>query len=171
MKQIFFVFLVLLVIAMLLIMATCIFYLTNIINDTRMDIQDMKRQLDESKAFREEIRQFLDRLGIDEFKTTAYSPHDDRNGLNSWRPKLASRSYSPRTRTGTIPRPGTAAVDPKVIPLGTKLWVEGYGFARAEDTGELVKGKHIDLYVPNFDEAVKYGKQRKKVMWLEGNDD
>jgi len=57
------------------------------------------------------------------------------------------------TATGTKPRriPGggkwsTVAVDPKVIPLGTKLWVEEYGYAIAEDVGGAVKGNIIDLF-------------------------
>lgn len=57
------------------------------------------------------------------------------------------------TATGTVPRRksdgdrwSTAAVDPTVIPLGSKLWIEGYGFAIAEDVGGAVKGNIIDLF-------------------------
>ncbi|WDC85051.1 3D domain-containing protein [Caloramator sp. mosi_1] len=56
-----------------------------------------------------------------------------------------------RTATGTFARRdedgySTVAVDPKVIPLGTKLYIPGYGFAIAEDTGGAIKGNKIDLY-------------------------
>ena len=44
-----------------------------------------------------------------------------------------------RTATGTYPRRGTIAVDPDVIPLGTKLYVPGYGYGVAEDTGGAVQ--------------------------------
>lgn len=57
------------------------------------------------------------------------------------------------TFTGTKPRRNsdgskwsTVAVDPRVIPLGSKLWIEGYGYAIAEDTGGAVKGSIIDLF-------------------------
>lgn len=57
------------------------------------------------------------------------------------------------TATGTVPRRNSdgsrwssVAVDPSVIPLGSKLWIEGYGFAIAEDVGGAVRGNIIDLF-------------------------
>lgn len=47
------------------------------------------------------------------------------------------------------------AVDPKVIPLGSDVWVEGYGYAVAGDTGGAIKGNIIDLFMPNIDDAYK----------------
>lgn len=51
------------------------------------------------------------------------------------------------------------AVDPRVIPLGTKVYVEGYGYAIAGDTGGAIKGNKIDLYMPTKDAAYKFGRQ------------
>ena len=53
------------------------------------------------------------------------------------------------TRSGQVLRKGIVAVDPKVIPLGTKLYIPGYGFAVAGDTGGGVKGNMIDLGYPD----------------------
>ena len=51
------------------------------------------------------------------------------------------------TFSGYKVRRGLVAVDPKVIPLGTRLYVPGYGYAYAADTGSAIKGKRIDLFV------------------------
>lgn len=59
------------------------------------------------------------------------------------------------------------AVDPSVIPLGSKVHVEGYGYAIAGDTGGAIKGNRIDLYVQNHSDAVAYGRQQIKVTILE----
>ncbi|TYP57576.1 ubiquitin-like domain-containing protein [Thermosediminibacter litoriperuensis] len=64
-----------------------------------------------------------------------------------------------RTATGTMPRVGVVAVDPGVIPLGTELYVEGYGFARAEDTGGSIKGNRIDLFVETESLARRFGRR------------
>lgn len=49
------------------------------------------------------------------------------------------------------------AVDPKVIPLGTKVYVEGYGYATAEDIGGAIKGNRIDIHLPTKKEAYAWG--------------
>ena len=64
-----------------------------------------------------------------------------------------------RTATGTMPRVGVVAVDPNVIPLGTRLYIEGYGFARAEDTGGAIKGDKIDLFLETAEETKRFGRR------------
>jgi 3D (Asp-Asp-Asp) domain-containing protein len=68
------------------------------------------------------------------------------------------------TATGTSARAGrTVAVDPKVIPLGSRIYIEGIGERIAEDVGGAIKGRHIDLYVPSVPEANRFGVQRRIV--------
>lgn len=74
------------------------------------------------------------------------------------------------TYTGMRVRRGIAAVDPKVIPLGTRLYVEGYGFAIAADTGSAIKGYRIDLYHDTYEEAMRYGRRNVKVYILADQD-
>ena len=49
------------------------------------------------------------------------------------------------------------AVDPRVIPLGTRVWVEGYGEAIAADTGGAIKGNKIDVFIPTEGQARQWG--------------
>ena len=58
------------------------------------------------------------------------------------------------------------AVDPNVIPLGSKVWVEGYGYAVAGDTGGAIKGNKIDLFVPNQSDALAFGRKQVKIKVL-----
>ena len=70
------------------------------------------------------------------------------------------------TRLGTPLRYGVVAVDPRVIPLGTKLYIEGYGYAVAEDTGGAIKGNRIDLCFTNKVQANAFGRRNVKVYIL-----
>jgi 3D (Asp-Asp-Asp) domain-containing protein len=72
-----------------------------------------------------------------------------------------------RTKSGTWPAIGTVATDPEVIPLGTKIWVEGYGEAVAEDTGGAVKGNIIDVYLDTESECWQWGRRMVEVRILE----
>ncbi|NLY09068.1 MAG: hypothetical protein GXZ11_04110 [Tissierellia bacterium] len=76
------------------------------------------------------------------------------------------------TASGTVAGPGTVAVDPKVIPLGTKLYVESmdekptYGYATATDTGGAIVGNRIDLWKTSNAEAMEFGRRNVKVYVL-----
>ena len=58
------------------------------------------------------------------------------------------------------------AVDPSVIPLGSKVWVEGYGYAVAGDIGSDIKGDRIDVLVHSNIEAFKWGRKKVRVKVL-----
>ncbi len=72
----------------------------------------------------------------------------------------------PRTATGMVAQRGVVAVDPSLIPLGTRLYIEGYGYAVAGDTGGSIQGRRIDLCYNDYGEAVQFGRQEVKVYLL-----
>jgi 3D (Asp-Asp-Asp) domain-containing protein len=61
---------------------------------------------------------------------------------------------------------GIVAVDPSVIPLGTRLYIPGYGFAIAGDTGGAIHGNRIDLGFDSIGDAVQFGRRLVKVYTL-----
>ncbi|MFD1416461.1 3D domain-containing protein [Oceanobacillus jeddahense] len=65
------------------------------------------------------------------------------------------------------PNAKVIAVDPSVIPLGSEVYVEGYGYATAADTGGAINGNKIDLHVPSQEEAVSFGRQQVNVTIVE----
>ncbi|MHB8125045.1 MAG: 3D domain-containing protein [Desulfitobacteriaceae bacterium] len=70
------------------------------------------------------------------------------------------------TATGKTPRVGLIAVDPKVIPLGSRLYIEGYGYAIAADTGGDIKGNKIDIFLNSERECVEWGRKKTKLFLL-----
>lgn len=87
--------------------------------------------------------------------------------------KRPGDKYYGITASGTQARPGVVAVDPSVIPLGTKLYIESmdgtgsYGYASAEDKGGAIKGNRIDLFYANRSDALKFGRRQVKVYILD----
>lgn len=71
------------------------------------------------------------------------------------------------TATGVKARHGIVAVDPDVIPLGTKVYVQGYGLATAADVGGAIVGNRIDLCMEDDSEAWRFGRRLVKVYVLD----
>ncbi len=72
-----------------------------------------------------------------------------------------------RTKSGVYPYKGAVAVDPAVIPLGTRLYVDGYGYAKALDVGSAIKGNKIDLFFETTKQAYAWGRRSVKVYILD----
>ncbi|AIE60053.1 LysM peptidoglycan-binding and 3D domain-containing protein [Bacillus methanolicus] len=64
------------------------------------------------------------------------------------------------------PNAKVISVDPSVIPLGSRVYVEGYGYATAADTGGAIKGHLIDVFIPSKEQAVQWGRKQVKVTIL-----
>jgi uncharacterized protein YabE (DUF348 family)/3D (Asp-Asp-Asp) domain-containing protein len=92
---------------------------------------------------------------------TAYSP------AGGGKP-VGSPGYG-RTATGVKAEAGhTIAVDPKVIPLGWWVYIDGIGYRRAEDTGGAIKGHKIDVFVSTEAEAIRFGRKRNRTVYIIG---
>lgn len=71
-----------------------------------------------------------------------------------------------RTASGTWPEPGTIAVDPEVIPLGSRVRI-GDRLYIAEDTGRDITGARVDIYFPTQEAALEFGRQEVEVEILD----
>lgn len=72
------------------------------------------------------------------------------------------------TATGTTPKENrTIAVDRNIIPLGSTVYIEGYGYYIAEDTGGAIKGNRIDIFMLDYNKAISLGRPKAKV-WILG---
>lgn len=96
------------------------------------------------------------------FTITAYTA-----GYESTQKKPGQEGYG-ITYSGTTVKEGrTIAADLTVLPVGTRVYIEGVGERTVEDKGGGVKGQHIDLYIADLDEAQDWGKQSKKLYVIE----
>ncbi len=84
---------------------------------------------------------------------TGYSAYDPGN--------------SPYTAMGTPVRYGVIAVDPSVIPLGSRVYIPGYGVAVAEDTGGAIQGNRIDVAFDSHEQALEFGRQNFEVYLMD----
>lgn len=97
---------------------------------------------------------------------TAYS-YSDTFTVTATGYSRMQANLSDYTFTGVLAERGVIAVDPNVIPLGTKVYVEGYGFASCEDTGSAIKGNRIDLCYDTVEECFQWGVRDVTIYILE----
>lgn len=100
-------------------------------------------------------------------------------GMSVWTPegykrytkrmKVSTTAYvatGNKTALGKVPHVGTVAVDPKVIPFYTKMYIPGYGIGTAGDTGGSIKGKIIDLFFDSYSDAIQWGRKDVEIYIL-----
>jgi len=88
---------------------------------------------------------------------TAYTPYPHENGGSGF------------TRMGRRARPGLVAVDPRVIPMGSKIYIKGYGWGVADDTGGKITGHRIDVCMSSRHLATRWGRRKVEVTIYPGN--
>lgn len=93
-------------------------------------------------------------------RSTAYTAGPESTGK-----RPGDKGYG-ITASGMKAQRGVVAVDTRVIPIGTKLYIEGYGYAIAGDTGSAIKGNKIDVFLDSYTDAINYGVRNVDVYVL-----
>ncbi|MDJ0305364.1 3D domain-containing protein [Dehalobacter sp.] len=134
----------------------------NNLNNQLSVVQSLMFSMAENqKNFSKDFYAFTDQWQTGTFKASAYSPLDDKNGLNSWRDgKVMNSGVITAQNINTA-----VSVDPDVIPLGSRVWIQGVGWRTAMDTGGVIKGNLLDIPMQTFDQAMEYGRQDVLVVW------
>ena len=114
----------------------------------------------------EETEEITDKYIAVNAIVTAYAPYDNKSGI-------CNDGTSDTTATGTKPKYGTLAADPKRIPYGTQIYIEGYGFGVVEDTGSALRNDkeniRIDVFMDTYEEAIKWGRKEITICIKEGD--
>ncbi len=113
---------------------------------------------------------YLTEVDANEFEAAPVTPAraaPTAASARSFAAKLTAYAHGTRTASGTPVRWGVVAVDPRVIPLGSRIMIEGYdNVFIAEDTGGGVRGNHVDIYFPDLASAIRFGVQTRTVNVL-----
>lgn len=98
--------------------------------------------------------------------TTTTAPPATRRSLGTFKATCygAFEGYGGRTASGEQSGPGSIAVDPTRIPMGTKLYVEGYGPGHANDVGGAIKGARVDVWFRTAAECRAWGLRSVEVF-------
>ena len=137
------------------------------LNQLRREVHEQRRNADRSSL----ALATLSRSHQNMLSATTVSPSV---GTKSWGRRFTVTKYLPTSpaygkfntgRTSTWmkadPNARIVAVDPKVIPYGSWIWIEGLGWYQAQDCGAWIKGFRLDVLTATEKEALEYGKQER----------
>ena len=86
--------------------------------------------------------------------------------IHSYGPKKGKRKIVGMTASGIMAHMGTIAADTKLFPMGTIMYIEGYGYGKVEDRGSAIQGDHIDIFFKDHDVAMAWGNHTMEVkVW------
>lgn len=126
--------------------------------------EDLKIKYEDLSERHERIQRIFSDLGLEnmyamEVTATAYAPSDNKSGI-------CADEDPTITATGTPAVPGVVAVNPKVIPFGSRVYVQSRGWLRAEDSGANIRKRKdlIDILVESHDEAVTLGNEKTNIL-------
>lgn len=92
---------------------------------------------------------------------TAYTAGFESTGKTPSHPAYGITSSGAKVKEGR-----TIAVDPKIIPIGSTVYIEDIGIRVAEDTGSAIKGAKIDVYMEDLEEAIEFGVQKNRKVYI-----
>lgn len=103
-----------------------------------------------------------------EVTATGYTAGPESTGKNLGHPEYGITYSGVRVRRSLV---STIAADPKVFPLGSLLYIPGYGYGVVADTGSAIKGNKIDLYFETKDQVYsEWGKKKVKILVIRKGD-
>lgn len=131
------------------------------------DGEEVSRQLLEEKILKEPINEVKE-LGTKRKVSTSTGYFEYLNSFTMEATAYSAQqaNLSNYTATGVPAVRGVVAVDPTVIPLGSRLYIPGYGHALAADTGGAIKGEKIDLCFDTIQESIQFGRRNIEVYVL-----
>ncbi|WP_294741029.1 3D domain-containing protein [uncultured Exiguobacterium sp.] len=138
----------------------------------KAEVEHKAAKEDAKKKARHVVKQSLKQVKTERsakrtetFETTAYTTNPENNGSRLYNGRALTASGYDVTNTITYEGRRIVAVDPSVVPLGTKVHVDGFGDAIALDTGGAIRGKIMDLLVGSKQEALEWGRRQVTVTF------
>ncbi|MGG3505016.1 3D domain-containing protein [Paenibacillus lautus] len=150
----------------------CTIFAISLIEDQRSNRKEEVRFIDsyEYKSKNNKTNELID-VSIEEninsaeqyilFTLTAYTNGPESTGKNPGDPDYGVTASGKQTKENW-----TIAADPKVLPFGTKVYIDGVGERVVEDTGSAIKGHIIDVFINDLNEAKQFGRRKNVKVWI-----